>query len=153
MSALDHRIPPPLVMLAFAGLMLLGWSALPPSLYPLVPRLGVAALLFAVAGWFGFSGFAAFGRAGTTINPVAIDAATALVTGGVYRVTRNPMYVGLTGVLTALAVGLGQPWLLVAPLLFALYITRFQILPEERVMATKFGEAYAAYRGRVRRWL
>lgn len=153
MSALDNRIPPPLVMLAVAGLMLLAWGRLPPTPYPLAPRLGVAALVLAVAGWFGFSAFAAFRRANTTINPVAIDTASALVTGSVFGLTRNPMYVGLTGLLTALAVGLGQAWLLIGPLLFALYITRFQILPEERVMAARFGADYAAYRGRVRRWL
>jgi protein-S-isoprenylcysteine O-methyltransferase Ste14 len=63
------------------------------------------------------------------------------------------MYVGLAGVLTALAIGLGNPWLLLGPLAFVLFITRFQIIPEERVMAAKFGADYADYKARVRRWL
>jgi hypothetical protein len=123
---------------------------------------------FGAAGWGsvrGCGGVAgvreAHGRAcdqgvravGTTINPVAIDTASILVTSGVYRISRNPMYVGLTSVLAALGVGLGSGWALVGPVVFVLFITRFQIVPEERVMLAKFGAEYGAYRDTVRRWL
>ena len=82
-----------------------------------------------------------------------IENASALVTTGVYRVSRNPMYVALTSLLTALAVYLANGWAAVGPVLFALFITRFQIIPEERIMQAKFGDAYADYQRRVRRWL
>ena len=72
-----------------------------PSTFGNTVRFAGAAGFALLAGVFGAPAFAAFGRAGTTINPVDIDAASALVTGGIYRISRNPMYVG---VLTALVV-------------------------------------------------
>lgn len=73
--------------------------------------------------------------------------------GGVYRYTRNPMYLGLTMLLLAWTLYLAVPAALAGPLLFAAYITRFQIIPEERVLAQKFGADYAAYLRKVRQWL
>ncbi|MDP9086302.1 MAG: isoprenylcysteine carboxylmethyltransferase family protein, partial [Pseudomonadota bacterium] len=97
--------------------------------------------------------FAAFAKAKTTINPVAIDTASSLVSTGIYGVSRNPMYVGLAALLVALALAEGNLWLLLGPLFFVVFTTRFQIVPEERAMLAKFGDDYAAYRRRVRRWL
>ena len=59
----------------------------------------------------------------------------------------------MTCLLCGLAVFLAAPWALLGPVAFVLYITRFQILPEERVMRAKFGQAYEAYAGSVRRWI
>jgi protein-S-isoprenylcysteine O-methyltransferase Ste14 len=153
MNRLDNRVPPPALAMATGAAMGAAAWFTPATDLPVVLRYGAPAMLLLLSALFGAPAFAAFARAGTTINPVRIENASALVTGGIYRVTRNPMYVSLTGLLLALAVGLARPWLLLCPLLFAAYITRFQIMPEERAMATKFGEAYAAYRSRVRRWL
>ncbi len=152
MSKLDNRIPPPILMLATGAAMVAASQFLPPVLPGNAGLAGAVAITLA-AGAFGAPAFAAFGRAGTTINPVDIGAASKLVTGGVYKLSRNPMYVALTLLLLALAVGLGNMWLGLGPLAFALFITRFQIMPEERIMAAKFGAEFAAYRGRVRRWL
>jgi protein-S-isoprenylcysteine O-methyltransferase Ste14 len=101
----------------------------------------------------GASGVMAFRRHRTTTNPIRIDAASSLVTGGVYRLTRNPMYLGLALLLSAWAAYLGTPWALLGPLGLVVFLTRFQIIPEERVMLGKFGAAYDAYRRRVRRWI
>ena len=110
-------------------------------------------LFGAIAFGFAVSGVRSFQRARTTINPVRIDEASHLVTSGVFGVTRNPMYVALTALLMAWACWLASPWVWAGPLSFALFIHRFQILPEERVLAEKFGSAYDAYRRRVRRWI
>jgi protein-S-isoprenylcysteine O-methyltransferase Ste14 len=115
--------------------------------FALMTALGVIALSF------GAGGIISFQLAKTTINPVQIDQASRVVTGGMYRVTRNPMYVGLLALLTMWAVHLAVPVVLLGPLFFALFIHRFQILPEERVMSAKFGKGYDDYRKRVRRWL
>lgn len=152
-SPFDNRIPPPVMTMLTGVGMAAAAYAIPPAPLPWTLRLGGLALVMVVGGVFGARAIAAFGRAKTTINPVDIDAATTLVTTGIYGVSRNPMYVGLTSLLVALALGLGNAWLLLGPLGFALYTTRFQILPEERAMAAQFGEAYMAYRSRVRRWL
>lgn len=155
MAGLDNRIPPPLVMLATGGAMALAARFGPPLALPLAPALrwGLAAALFGIAGSYGFPAVRAFVRAGTTINPVAIDTASKLVVTGPFARSRNPMYVSMALLLTALALALDAGWTLAGPLAFVAFITRFQIIPEERAMAAKFGADYGAYRGRVRRWL
>ena len=80
-------------------------------------------------------------------------AASSLVATGVFRFTRNPMYLGLFLVLAGWAAHLANAAALAGPLLFALYVTRFQILPEERALATKFGPEFDAYKLRTRRWI
>ena len=94
-----------------------------------------------------------FWRNKTTINPVDLESASALVTSGVFRYSRNPMYVGFTVMLVGWAVSLAAPWALLGPLAFVLFTNRFQIIPEERVMRAKFGQAYDDYRAQVRRWI
>jgi len=86
-------------------------------------------------------------------SPLEPEAATSLVTGGIYRYTRNPMYVGFAALLLGWAVYLAVPWVLLGPVAFILFITRFQIIPEERALSSKFGRQYGEYQERVRRWL
>lgn len=153
MKALELKIPPPVVALLLALAM---WqlAALGPALpWPEGTRRGVALALALLGASFDFAGLIAFLRRHTTINPLAPRKTTALVTTGIYRFTRNPMYVGLVMFLTAWAVWLGAAWPLLGPVVFVLYITRFQIQPEERALAGLFGEAYTAYTRRVRRWI
>lgn len=94
-----------------------------------------------------------FLQAKTTINPMKPRVTTSVVTTGVYRVTRNPMYLGLTFFLIAWAAYLWAIWALLGPILLIAYLTRFQILPEERVLSAAFGKEYEAYKKKVRRWL
>ena len=92
-----------------------------------------------------------FGKAGTPAEPW--KPTTALTTSGVYRLTRNPMYVGMAILLAGLAVGLGSWGALFALPLVCLIIDRFVIVREERYLEDLFGDSYATYRNRVRRWL
>ena len=154
MSALELKIPPPLVAAAVAGGMyaaaslLLPVLALPPGL-----RVGAALALAGVGAGFDLAGLLAFRKAKTTVNPLTPSKSAAVVTTGVYRLTRNPMYLGLALILLGLAVYLASVWALFGPLVFAAYITRFQIVPEERVLTARFGAAFSTYCARVRRWL
>lgn len=153
MAWLDHRIPPPIVG-ALTGLLM--WLAAPLGpLWTLPPalRLALVALFAALGLAFDLAGLLAFRASRTTVNPLSPQKASALVTGGVYRITRNPMYVGMACLLLAWAVQLSAVPALAGPVLFVLYITRFQIRPEERVLQQLFGDAYAQYTSRVRRWL
>jgi protein-S-isoprenylcysteine O-methyltransferase Ste14 len=152
MSSLELRVPPPVVALLVAVAM---WGAVflvPPSSAPPL-RVAAALVLAVVAAAFSVSGVLAFRRAKTTKNPMKPEAASSLVVTGIYQVTRNPMYVGLSLLLLAWAVFLWSAWALVGPLVFVAYVSRFQIAPEERVLATLFGAEYSAYKARVRRWL
>lgn len=153
MQKLENKIPPPILMFLVAASMW-GVSKLQPAI-SIEPRLHLAltAALGAVAVFFGAGGIITFRLAKTTINPVQIDRASRVVSSGVYRITRNPMYVGLTVLLLAWSVFLAVPVTLLGPVLFAVFTHRFQILPEERVMSAKFGQDYDEYRHRVRRWL
>jgi protein-S-isoprenylcysteine O-methyltransferase Ste14 len=87
------------------------------------------------------------------VNPLHPEATSSLVITGIYRHTRNPMYVGFAAVLLGWAAYLAAPLALLGPLTFVLYITRFQIIPEERALHAKFGPEFAAYQARVRRWI
>jgi len=78
---------------------------------------------------------------------------TSLVTTGIFSWTRNPMYLGLAAALVGWAAFLSAAWSLLGPVLFVLYIDRFQIQPEERVLTELFGAEYTNYARRVRRWL
>jgi protein-S-isoprenylcysteine O-methyltransferase Ste14 len=150
---LKHKIPPPIVAGLIAAAM---WavSSLQPAL-PFAPLFRqVAASVLAVAGiCFDSLGLLAFLKSRTTINPLSPHKASAFVTGGIYRITRNPMYVGLVLLLGAWAVHLCATWPFIGPVLFVAYINRYQIEPEERALASIFGEAYSAYAAQVRRWL
>src|ERR1700688_3982119 len=153
MNALENKVPPPIVALLIGAMMwgVARWSPLPEGESPLrvaisggLACLGILALVL---------GMLAFRRAKTTINPVNIGAASSIVTSGVYRYTRNPMYVGFALMLVGWAVHMAVPLTLAGPAVFILFIARFQIIPEERVLTSKFGEEYRKYQERVRRWL
>ncbi len=116
-------------------------------------RFGVAHALAWLALALSLLGLTSLHRARTTINPVRIETASSLVTTGVYRFTRNPMYLGLTSLLSAWAVYLAVPGAALGPLTFLVFTTRYQIIPEERALRQKFGSAYDGYARRVRRWL
>ena len=81
------------------------------------------------------------------------EKSSALVCTGIYKYSRNPMYLGMALLLLAWAIYLASAWALLGVLAYVLYITRFQIIPEERVMEKLFGQEYLAYKAKVRRWL
>ncbi|TIL35420.1 isoprenylcysteine carboxylmethyltransferase family protein [Mesorhizobium sp.] len=146
--------PPPLVFAGFlaAGVLadkyVSGWSllvhALPAQVLAVV-LLGGAGLVF-LAGALGL-----FRRAGT--RPEPWQPTSAIVTGGVYRVTPNPMYVGMALVYAAVALAVGSPLAMALLPAAILVVHRGVVLREERYLERKFGDEYVAYRARVRRWL
>ncbi len=116
-------------------------------------RLIASAGLLAIAICFTVSGIALFRKAETTVNPTTPEAASDLVTSGIYNYTRNPMYVGFLLLLIAWGIWLSNVYALVLPAGFILYMNRFQIGPEEEALQALFGDRYADYKSRVRRWL
>ncbi len=152
---LEHRIPPPLIDAVCAGMMWALARAFPQAKLSdgSVWVTGAALALAALGGGVALAGVLAFRRARTTVNPLAPQRASALVTSGIYRVTRNPMYLGMLIVLAGWAVWLGNAaaWLGL-PLSVAL-LTVLQIRPEERILAERFGEDFKRYAARVRRWI
>ena len=153
MQALELKIPPPAVAVLIAGAMW-GISLVAPVLeVPAFIRVAAAVTIALAGGGFSLAGVISFRRARTTVNPMKPETTSSLVCSGIYRITRHPMYVGLLFVLVAWAVFLSSAWALLGPLAFVLYINRFQIAAEERVLSGMFGNDYSAYKSRVRRWL
>lgn len=150
---LEHRVPPPIVGAISAGLML-GVAWLIPALTFALPwRMPVVVVLFCLGVAVGVIAWVHFVRARTTVNPLDPGKATALVASGVFRFTRNPMYLGMATLLLAWAVYLSNAAALAGLALFVAYINRFQIEPEERALKARFGEEFEAYCRRVRRWI
>ncbi len=153
MQFLETKIPAPVVAAIVAGAMLAyaRWAGLvmDPTALHMVVGVGIAQVSAVIA----LVAAAGFWRAGTTINPLKPARASRLVTGGIFRVSRNPMYLGLLLLLVAYAVRLSALPVWLGPVFFVVYVTRFQITPEERVLSAKFGEAYQQYKARTRRWL
>lgn len=152
---MDNRVPPPLVGLLTAALMaLLAAHAGLPCLPDVRFRPVLVGLLTVTGLAFDLAGLLAFRSRKTTVNPLHPERASALVTHGVYRFTRNPMYIGMVCLLLAWGVYLSDAAaLLLGPLAYVLYLNRFQIGPEEQVLLGLFGDAYRDYMARVRRWL
>ena len=152
---MELKVPPAIVWLVCAGFIRVASgvaSGLTISIRaPLSTGLMVLCVISGlVIGWLGL---AAFHRAGTTTHPMWPDRASVLVTDGIYRYTRNPMYLGMTLLLLAWAVYLANAAAFLGTVLFVAYITRFQIIPEERALIRIFKEEYEAYRRSVRRWM
>jgi protein-S-isoprenylcysteine O-methyltransferase Ste14 len=153
MSFLEHKVPPPVVALLCAAAMWYVGGRTPVMDLPATIRITAAALLFAAGLAVMLAGVISFRRAKTTVNPLKPETATTLVTSGVYRYTRNPMYLGMLVLLLAWATYLSAPVALVGTVVFWLYIGRFQIRPEEKALAALFGSTFTEYSSRVRRWL
>jgi protein-S-isoprenylcysteine O-methyltransferase Ste14 len=119
-----------------------------------LPARSRLALGFVLAGIaVAAAGIVVFRRARTTVNPLKPDTASALVASGIFRLTRNPMYLGGLFCLVGWAVFLANVAAFLLLPLFVLYLNRFQIAPEERALTARFGADFAAYCGKVRRWL
>lgn len=153
MAWLELKLPPPVVFI-LSGLLMWGLSLLvAPFPVPALFRAVIALAVTAVGVVCGAAGLGKFVRARTTVDPHHPEEASSLVTTGLYTRTRNPMYLGMLVVLLAWDLFLMAWPTIVGPIIFVLYITRFQIMPEERALTEKFGQAYTDYRAKVRRWL
>jgi protein-S-isoprenylcysteine O-methyltransferase Ste14 len=140
-------------MIAVGAVMWFASSAVPGLRFAIPGRLALAAIVAGAGFVVEVIGIVAFFRVRTSPDPTNPCGASQLVVGGIYRFTRNPMYLGDLLMLTGWAVYLGNVVAFALVPLFVAYIDRFQIGPEERAMTDLFGERYDAYRSRVRRWL
>jgi len=150
---LELKVPPVAVFIVFAVLLWLVAKAIPLNGFALPGRKLIAAGVAAVAGAFAAAGIGSFLRARTTLDPRTPGKTAALVTGGVYTITRNPLYLSLLLLLAGWAIWLANPVSLVCIPFFVAYMNTFQVKPEERALAALFGGEFEEYCRRVRRWL
>lgn len=153
MRVLETRIPPLALTVAFGAAMYGVARAVPGPTFDVPARVAVAIGVAVAGGVIAFAGVATFRAHRTTMNPTTPGEASVIVTDGVYRYTRNPMYLGLLLVLAGWAVFLGNVVACLFLPAFVLAMHRLQILPEERAMESRFGGDYERYAARTRRWL
>jgi protein-S-isoprenylcysteine O-methyltransferase Ste14 len=150
---LELKIPPLLVWLVIAGAMLgVAYSA-PGLSFALAGSSAIALALVGLGGAVAIAGVVAFRNKRTTVNPLTPSASSVVVSIGVYRVSRNPMYLGFLLALAGWAVYLSNAGAALLLPAFVAYMTQYQIKPEERALLEKFGREFAQYMSRVRRWL
>lgn len=153
MDRLELKVPPVVVFaLALAGMW---WSAaLLPSIAFEVPlRIALVMICVVLAGYIGISGVLEFRRHQTTVNPHTPNNASTVVQTGIFKYTRNPMYLGLVVLLIGAMIYWQNVALLWAVVAFITYLNRFQISPEERILSEKYGSQYTSYVAKVRRWI
>lgn len=153
MGVLQLKIPPVATAFVTAALM---WftSRAAPALQFEFPYRNTLALSLAVAGAvISILGVVSFRRAGTTVNPLTPGASSTLVRSGVYTFSRNPMYLGFLMLLFAWGIHVSNALAFVFVPAFYVYMNHFQIEPEERALASRFGPVFVDYSKRVRRWL
>ena len=145
---------PPLGLVVIAAALMWIVSSASPIFDVFVPaKFLLSASLAAIGALTCVTGIVSFRRAKTTVNPMKPNSTSSLVVSGIYKYTRNPMYLGFTLVLLGWAAFLSNLAALALLPAFVLYINRFQIMPEEHVLACLFPHTYPAYRARVRRWI
>jgi protein-S-isoprenylcysteine O-methyltransferase Ste14 len=152
MDSMELKITPP-TMTMITVLVMLIFSLLWPSSWPLWLRL-LPALVFTLSGLaLTVLAWLPYHRTGTTWRPDAPEEVRNLLTEGVYQYSRNPMYLGLVVILLGWGCWLGSLAAFLPLPFFVYFLTRLQIIPEERALERHFNEGFRRYSARVRRWL
>ena len=152
-SNLDFKIPPLLLVCAWALIMWALSTLIPMGSLAYKYNIAVFGIFFTLGFIALISGVLHFGKVGTTVNPTAPAKSRTLVTFGIYRITRNPMYLGLLLMLVGWGIYLSNSISLFSLVGFVAYMNKFQITPEERILRGKFGQEYESYTKQTRRWI
>ncbi len=147
------KIPPVVVFFLGLGMMFGCYYLKPEWSYSFDYQTLISRIFLAMGVLVAFSGIIAFRMKGTTTDPRFPEKASELVQGGVYKLTRNPMYLGMALVLIGGLIRIGNPLSTVGVIFFFWYLTNFQIKPEEEALKKLFGTEYEAYCTKVRRWV
>ncbi|SNR43478.1 Protein-S-isoprenylcysteine O-methyltransferase Ste14 [Maribacter sedimenticola] len=149
---MELKLPPALVFLVFGFLMYGLDFVLPFGHFDFFGRMLLFKALMVSAFVIVFISLFQFYRAKTTVDPTRPDKAAKLVVDGIFKYSRNPMYLAMLLTLLALGVYLGNAFNTLVAAAFVAYMNRFQIIPEELVLKEKFGRAYKEYCTLTRRW-
>ena len=147
----DVKIHPPVLMVIHVALAYLAKWTIPVS-FTVPGALQNFGFALVVLGFLlGVGAFLEFRKARTTIDPHG--SVTSIITSGVYRFTRNPIYLGFVLMLIGLPLNSGTVWGIVLVPVFIYLMNRLVIEREETYLGKKFGEVYTSYKSSVRRWL
>ncbi len=153
MHALELKVPPVAQVIIVASVMWAISLALPIADFHVPARIWLSVIFCSLGVAAPLMGVIAFRKAKTTVDPRVPHETTKLVVHGVYKISRNPMYLGFLLVLGGWAIFLANSIAILLIPIFVIYMNRFQIAPEERYMLEKFGTEFQAYASHVRRWI
>lgn len=148
---MKKRIPPPIITMLCVLVIFLSKSIFPSFVFSYKLEIGIVVsiaglLLLAVS-------VKSFINNNTTINPLNLKKSTYLVTDGLFRFSRNPMYLGMLLFLVGTSIILNIIGGLIISILFIFYMNFFQIIPEEKALENLFGKNYRNYKKNIRRWI
>src|SRR6056300_855687 len=148
---METKIPPPIVTLVFGLSIYFTRGIFPMVEFTYSGYLGILLLLLGL--FILISAVRLFRKGKTTVNPLSPEQATKLVTNGIFQYSRNPMYLGMAFILSSMAVFFNLIGGAILIVLFCFYITKFQIIPEERAMTNLFPQDFPKYMQATRRWI
>ena len=152
-SELETKVPPPLLGAATALFMWLLAQVLPTLTMPSTKINTVGLVIMGIGFCIDLLALTQFLKLKTSFDPTKPHKASTVVTHGLYKYSRNPMYLGLLIVLLGWGLFLGNLASLACLFIFVPLITHLQVLPEERILKEKFGDDYERYKSNVRRWI
>ncbi|MEC7774430.1 MAG: isoprenylcysteine carboxylmethyltransferase family protein [Pseudomonadota bacterium] len=148
---MNNKIPPPIVTLFFGLCIYFSKSFFPEFSFSILSSLSIISFIVGISVLV--TAIISFKNHETTINPISIEKASSLVVTGIFKYSRNPMYLGMSFILLGLTLKFNLIGGLIFTGLFMLFITIFQIKPEESAMEKLFDQEWKDYVCNVRRWL
>ena len=148
---MSNKIPPPIVTLFFGLCIYLSRPYFPEFSFSILNSLSTISFVLGITVFA--TAVSSFKRQNTTVNPISIEKASSLVVDGVFKYSRNPMYLGMLFILLGLTFKFNLIGGLLFTSLFMIFISIFQIKPEEAAMEKLFDQEWKDYIKNVRRWL
>ena len=148
---MSNKIPPPIVTLFFGLCIYLTRPYFPEFSFSILNSLSTISFVLGITVFA--TAVSSFKRQNTTVNPISIEKASSLVVNGVFKYSRNPMYLGMLFILLGLTFKFNLIGGLLFTSLFMIFISIFQIKPEEAAMEKLFDQEWEDYIKNVRRWL
>ena len=153
MKTLELKIPPVVTMIVVAMVMILLAQVFPEFTLTFSLKKELSIVIVIAGILVAMSGVWAFHNARTTLNPLLPSDTKSIVSYGIFKVSRNPMYLGFLISLIGLAVYLLNIIAFVSIFVFKIFMDELHIKPEEKVLQKKFGKAYSDYLDKVPRWI
>ena len=150
-NGMNNKIPPPIVTLFFGLCIYFSKSFFPEFGFSILSSLSIISFIVGISVLV--TAIISFKNHETTVNPISIEKASSLVVTGIFKYSRNPMYLGMSFILLGLTLKYNLIGGLIFTGLFMLFITIFQIKPEETAMEKLFDQEWKDYVSNVRRWL
>ena len=145
------KIPPPLIVLVL--IVSIYFSSKKIHLINIPLQLEISIFILSAGILIFVNPVLQFIKSKTTVNPIQFEEVNKLVTSGIFKYSRNPMYLGMLMIVLSTSIFYLNIYSILTPLLFILWINKFQIKREEEFLIEKFGDEYLSYKKKTRRWI